>query len=326
MKGHEAAIAEILSVTKAGRVPHGWLFTGPEGIGKATLARRFAAYMLAGQGAKFELPENHPTLQRMNSGGHADFTVVKRTENDSGNLRDEILVDDVRRIEPMFRRTSAEGGWRVALVDEADRMNESAQNAILKILEEPPANALLLLTAAQPGRLLPTIRSRVRKVALAPLSETEVSAILAEEVPELTAEQRTDLAILSGGSPGRALALHQAEGAIACREFMNLAGSGNLKASLDFAERHGSKSAGESYAVLSRFIPEWLMEVAKAASNVNADPTAVRLGQSLGPTKSLALYDQIRELFAQSEGLNLDRKQTLLAALFALEEAQKKVA
>jgi DNA polymerase-3 subunit delta' len=315
--GHEAAAAELLAAWRSGRMPHGWLLYGPEGIGKATLARQFATWVLAGgEGESFSLPENHPTARRMAAGGHADFTLVTRSENDSGNLRDEIVVDDVRKIEPMFRRTAAEGGWRVVLVDEADRMNINAQNAILKILEEPPPKALLLLTAAQPGRLLPTIRSRVRRVSMGALPETKVAEILTQH----GIAEAKELAAFSCGAPGLALAIHAAEGLQSCREFVALALKGEVKARLDFAERHGRKGGEAAYAVLARYIPEWLQQVVKTSVGLADSPLR------LPPNKALALYDRAVELLRNAESLNLDKKQALLSLFFMLDEAQKAVA
>jgi DNA polymerase-3 subunit delta' len=324
--GHEAAEAALLAAVRSGRLHHGWLIAGPSGIGKATLAYRFARFLLAGaKGEGLAVNPSNPVAKRIAAGAHADLVVVERTQRDNGTLRDEIVVDDVRRIEPLFRRTSAEGGWRIVIIDEADRMNTAAQNAVLKILEEPPANALLLLTAEAPGRLLPTIRSRVRKLALQPLPRNHMETLLEKLLP---GEDHAVLAALAEGSPGRALALHQAEGVTIYRELLAILNSGQPRLMLDFSEKLGRKGGEEGYAVLARLLPDWLASVAKLAATgemsermAGEGEAAVRLAQSLGLERSLALWDKVRGLFAQADGLNLDRKQVLLSALFAVRGA-----
>ena len=152
-------------------MPHAVLMTGPRGIGKATLAYRFARFVLTHGATGRTAPDcrrmtslaGHPAdcgvFRRVASGGHADLLAVERAYDPRRRrLRSEIVVDDTREIAAFLRLTAAEGGWRVVIVDGADEMNRNAANALLKILEEPPRHALLLLVAHSPGRLLPTIR------------------------------------------------------------------------------------------------------------------------------------------------------------------------
>src|SRR5438034_4587944 len=198
--GHETAERELRRLEEAGRLPHALLLSGPRGIGKATLAFRFARFVLAsggGEGALGALfgeadatglaiePESG-TFRRVASGGHADLLTVERAYDPRRRrVRGEIIVENTREIGAFLRLTPAEGGWRVVIVDGADEMNRNAANALLKILEEPPRRALLLLVAHSPGRLLPTIRSRCRRFPLLPLPEATVAALLARYRPEL---------------------------------------------------------------------------------------------------------------------------------------------
>jgi DNA polymerase-3 subunit delta' len=222
--GHEAAEHALLAAYRSGRLPHAWMITGPRGIGKATLAYRFARFVLAGGIAgqtdllgdaptSLAIAEDDPVFRRVVSGGHADFLVIDRQmEDGKGGARTEIVVDDVRRIGRFLRLTAAEGGWRVVVVDDADDMNRNAANALLKVLEEPPANSLLLLVCHNPGRLPATIRSRCRRLALQPLDAADVDRLLASHAGDLSPGDRRILVSLAEGRPGRAIGLAAAGG------------------------------------------------------------------------------------------------------------------
>ena len=209
--GHEAAEQVLIDAAVSGRLAHAWLLTGPRGIGKATLAYRFARYLLA-QGERVEgaaahpislaLDPSNPVFRRIAAGGHADLRTVERTVNvRTGRMREEIVVDDVRGAGAFLRLTPAEGGWRVVIIDSADELNQSAANAVLKVLEEPPERAVLILVSQSPARLLATIRSRCRRLVLRPLAETEVAGLLEGPCPELSAEERGALAPALRGQP-----------------------------------------------------------------------------------------------------------------------------
>src|SRR6516162_2435225 len=177
--GHESAERELRRLVEAGRLPHAILLSGPRGIGKATLAFRFARFLLAkGDDAikaaaesGLAIDRESGVFHRVASGGHADLLTVERAYDPRRRrLRGEIVVEDAREITAFFRLTAAEQGWRIVVVDGAEEMNRSAANALLKVLEEPPRQALLLLVSHSPGRLLPTIRSRCRRFPLVPLA------------------------------------------------------------------------------------------------------------------------------------------------------------
>src|SRR3954469_18351888 len=216
--GQDAALAQAARAIRGGRPPQAWLICGPPGIGKATLAYRIARYLLAygatdRGAADLSVPAQDPAAMQVAAGSHPGLLSLKRGENKQGKLMTVLSVDEIRKLAGFFGMTSGAGGWRVAIVDTADEMNDNAANALLKLLEEPPGRAMLLLLSNTPGRLLPTIRSRCQRLELRPLDEPALNAALAKMLPDSDARERAQLARLSGGSIGAVLALAGGEGA-----------------------------------------------------------------------------------------------------------------
>src|SRR5882757_7360678 len=228
--GHAEAEQAFLEAYRGARMPHAWLVGGPRGIGKATLAYRMARFVFAypdpsvgavRDATSLALPPDNTAVRRVVARGHSDLLALERTEGDSGKLRTVIQVDDVRRTIGFFGSTAGEGGWRICIVDAADELNAAGANALLKILEEPPAKSLLLVVSHAPGRLLPTIRSRCRRLALRPLEPADVAHAVADALGRDGAESDIKAAALaSDGSVARALDLISGSG-LAVREKVN---------------------------------------------------------------------------------------------------------
>ncbi len=330
--GHEQAEKVLLDAYHSGRMHHGWLIIGPAGVGKMTLAYRLARFLLVSGNERptntLEISAAHPVFKRVAAGSHRDLMVIERSLNDRGTLRENILVDDVRKIEELFHLTSAEGGARVVIIDQADTMNTAAQNAILKLLEEPPANTFVLLAAESRGRLLPTLRSRVRTIVLQPLSAAVMHTLLNRFLAGDEAVNNDALVALSGGSIGKALHIHQSEVVPLYLELLSLledtSGQADAKV-LVYADKIAGRQSGESFAFLSRMIVSLLESTAKACAGAQvtlsyqAEESVIRaLGARLGLDKTLELWEKIRNLFVEAVSVNLDRKYVMMSVFFAL--------
>lgn len=338
--GHGAAETTLLDAWNSGRVAHAWMLCGPKGIGKATLAYRFARFALAGGGGGglfgdgpdgLAMDPDDPVFRRVAAGGHGDMMAVTISFDDKRKRwREEIVVDDVRALGPFMRLTASEGGWRVAVVDSADLMNINAANALLKVLEEPPDKALLLLVSHSPGRLLPTIRSRCRRLTMQALDEAQVAAFLDRFRPALEDDEVMALARLAEGSPGRALRLADAGGLALYGEMIEMLSAVD---GLDVAALHGLAdrmarvNARDAFATLMELLGQWLVAMVRAGASGTA-PKEIVAGEGAVVERLLGrasleqwteVWEKIGRLAADVERINLDRKQVVISAFNALE-------
>ncbi len=322
--GHEAAEATLIEAMRGGRMHHAWLITGPEGVGKATLAFRFARRLFAGipNEPTLALEPGHPVFRRVAAGSHADLLTVERGFDEKRKrTRSVIQAEDVRRISAFMSLTPAEGGWRVAIVDGAEEMNAASANALLKILEEPPVRAVLLLVSAAPGRLLPTIRSRCRKLSLAPLGDAAMSRLLAEYLPDLSEDARGRLATLAEGSPGRALLLAEAEGlalAALVDEVLGALPSLGPERAHSIADRLGRGEG--AFSTFMDLLRAAIAAAVREAVRGRADPEQARLA-ALHPLDAWsAVWQGLSQLQDETERFALDRRQAIIQGLALLSE------
>jgi DNA polymerase-3 subunit delta' len=221
--GHAAAAVTFTNAFASGRMHHGWLITGPEGIGKATLAYAMARFVLSAasertrDGPLSVTPDGVATRQ-VRALSHPGLLILRRPyDSKTKRFAASITIDEVRRLRTFLGHTAGEGQWRVVLVDTADGLNINAANALLKSLEEPPPQTLFLLLSSEPGRLLPTIRSRCRVLDLVPLGHEDlrravVQATAAGDIAPPGAQDWPRLETIAGGSVRRALVLSSSGG------------------------------------------------------------------------------------------------------------------
>jgi DNA polymerase-3 subunit delta' len=315
--GHAAAEREMLAAMQGGRMHHAWLIAGPSGVGKATLAYRFARRLLAGHGDGMALDPADPVFRRVAIGSHADLLTIEREYDEKKQrMRGEIVVDDARAISAFLRLTPAEGGWRVVVLDGAEHLNRNAANAVLKMLEEPPPCAVLLLTCAAPGRLLPTIRSRCRRLELQPLDATDMADALAAYLPAMSGTERARLAGLAAGSPGRALSLAQDRG-LALAEIAEevLAGVPGIRPlrAFEIAEKLGGR-AEDNFSPFMTLLRDGLSNTVRMA----ARGAPHRLLQLRPMAEWVDLWQSLGQIQDETERLNLDRRQALLSSIALL--------
>ena len=321
--GHESAERMLLDAIRLGRMHHAWLITGPEGIGKATLAFRFARRLLAGlgeasgEGCSLALDPAHPVFRRVISGGHADMKTIERVVDEkTKRLKRDIAVDDVRRINGFMALTPAEGGWRVAVVDGAEDLNQNSANALLKILEEPPSRAVLILVCAAPGRLPATIRSRCRQLRLSPLTDEVMARLLELYLPERSQDDRDRLLTLGEGSIGRALALADDDGiAVAAMVDRLLAALPDVPLSRghEVADALGRSETG--FHLFTDQLIAGIGAVVRDTVRGHADPEQQRLAALLPLEAWGELWQGLLRLQDETERFALDKRQALVACV-----------
>jgi len=323
--GHHAAEQTFLAAFRSGRIPHAWLIGGEAGIGKATLAYRIARFVLAHPDPRQEavksatslaLDPAHPTLRRIARNAHTDLLVLERVPGDTGKMRTVITVDQVRRLVSFFGSTAGEGGWRVCIVDSADELQHpQGANALLKMLEEPPPKSLFLLVSHAPGRLLPTIRSRCRRLDLKPLVEHDVMQAAAAALGANTDDPTiAKAAAAAGGSVARAIAMAGGPMLVLREEVAKLLkalpalDAGALHALGDQLDR-GDRSLFDLFVGAIR---DWL---SGRLDTLAHDPA--------GLARSAELWDRLNTSARDVAIYNLERKPMVFAIFGLLAEASR---
>lgn len=316
LQGQGGAEAAFEEARARGRLHHAWLLTGPEGVGKATFAYRAARRLLGAPPAPaygdLGSDPDHPVSRQVAARSHPDLLVLER-EGADGKPRKVIPVEDARRLSEFFSKSPASAPHRVAIIDAADDLNVNAANAILKTLEEPPPRGVLFMVSHSPGRLLPTIRSRCRRLAFHALELEEAAAFVSRRA-DVNPEEALRLARMSGGAPGRALSL-AASKAIAVddivRELLAELPRVDETRALSLAESFRGGEGAQAFALLFERLSDRVHAMA-----------ADRALQGIGPLDRWAqAWETLQRLPREVEALNLDRADALFAALSELRRA-----
>jgi DNA polymerase-3 subunit delta' len=318
-EGGEAAEQAFLDAMGRDRLHHAWLLTGPEGVGKATFAYRAARRLLGARPApEFGLlgaSPDDPVSRQVAARSHPDLLVLERDLGD-GKTRRNITVDEARGVAGFFANTPAAAPYRVAIIDAADDLNVNAANAVLKTLEEPPPRGVLFLVSHAPGRLLPTIRSRCRRLVFPGWSEGRVAAFAAEHTGVSEADANA-LAAMARGAPGRALVL-AAEGALdvdrTAYDLLRSLPAGDQAAQQALAESFRGTEGAKRFELLFERLSDQVrqMTVREAAQ-----------GQLAGLDRWGVAWERLQVLPAQVEGLNLDRAEAFWTVLNDLRQAAR---
>ncbi|PXW67668.1 DNA polymerase III delta prime subunit [Loktanella sp. PT4BL] len=341
--GQDKAQADFLDAFGAGRLHSGWLITGPRGVGKATLAWKIATFLLANPEVglfgdpTLAVDPDHPDARLIQSGAHPRLSLIRRPWDDkTKKLKTEITVDAVRSLKTFFQMSAADGGRRVVIVDAADELNRNAANAILKELEEPPANCTILLVAHQPSRLLPTIRSRCRELRCARLNAADLQSALAQAGHP--SEQSESLATLAGGSAGDAIRLLNHDGLALYAELIKTLERlprMDRPAALHLADACVGKAGEVRFGMTLDLIDLFLSRTARAGlmgePSAQGAPGEARLLARLAPDDRAArrwaqLQQDLTDRSRHGRAVNLDPAALILDMIFKIEETAQATA
>ena len=317
--GQDAALNEAEAAISSGRMHHAWMVSGPKGVGKASFAYRLARRLLGARAtdeAGLASDPDDPVCRRLEALSHPDFLLIRRPYNDkTGKLKGEIPVEEARRAPEFFSKSASGKGWRVCIVDSADELNVNSANALLKTLEEPPQRGLLILIVNTPGRLLPTIRSRCRRLILrAPSIEATTQWLMDRH--QMSADEAQRAAMLAQGAPGRALALAETDApALMATIDTALSGLPRLdRAAIAQIAASATRKGGEQ-------IKQITLDFLVADAQNRARALALETGGADRAGAWVEAADRLTRLARESETLYLDPKQTLYAAFGLMQDA-----
>ena len=337
--GQDKATATFLEAFNQGRLHHSWLITGPKGIGKATLAWNIARFLLASDedAGMFGAPAtdslhvavDNPVFRRVAALAEPGIFLCRRPWDDKKKrLKTAITVEEVRKLKSFFTLSAADGGWRIAIVDAADEMNTSAENALLKVLEEPPAKTVILLISHQPAKLLPTIRSRCRELRCDPLSPDALGKVMDQAgYPDGNTES---LNALSGGSAGESIDLLANDGLEIYQNILSLLATApriNRPRIIALGEKSAGKGSENRYDMTVRLLMLALSRIAlngaKGSSQSPIDgeaELAARLSSNPYQAREwAALVQEISSRIAHARAVNLDPAQVILDTFLSID-------
>lgn len=324
--GHEHEEKMLLDAWKNNSLHNSWLFCGIDGIGKATLAYRFARFLLSAddnnksQYASLDVGENSQVFKLVANNSHPDLKIIERDYTDTDRkkilkaIKDGeqlsgeelnglkksafIRVDDVRTINEFLSKKSSNDSWRVVIIDSIDDMNNASANAVLKILEEPPSKTVMLLISHNPNRLLPTIRSRCAKLNMGPLDENTVASLLRRYRSGLSEKEVKGLAKICSGSIGKAIvyADNDALESYDCLcKIIYAKSKFSISDLVAFCE--GAAGNENNYYLVQELILKFIAENIQSCSDIE---------------ELSVVWENTIKVFDETDRLNLDKKQALI--------------
>jgi DNA polymerase-3 subunit delta' len=337
--GDAAVEQTLLNAYRGGRMHHAWLICGPKGIGKATLAYRFARFVLAypdptsaevAAANDLSVSADHPASRKVAARAHPNLLTLQRGYNDERKRYfTELTVSEIRRTVSFFGSTSAEPGWRIAIVDPAEDMNASAANALLKILEEPPTRSLFLIVSNAPGQLVPTIRSRCRRLDVPPLPQVTIAAAIREAVAGPSGIEEAELGVasaLADGSLRRAILLSEEGGLEVYRDLARLLGRApelDVAALHAFADTVAGRGSDDAFEGFLDNLRAWLDRRVRGEKEPDEAPALSPAVQAARLETWAEVWENVRRSSTLAEALNLDRKQAVLSILMNLARATR---
>lgn len=320
--GHNTQISVFLSELNGARLHHGWLFTGPQGVGKASIAYALAKHALSAAAGPpvtrdaLYVPDDHPVGKLVDAHSHPDLVLLERLPKDPKAVRDldrrdwpgdlerarSITVDQVRALGSVFALKPSFSNRRIVIVDAIDDMERAGANALLKSLEEPPAGTIFLLISHAPGRLLPTIRSRCRTLRFNPLDECAMRQVVCGQLPNADEAEIDALILVGAGSPGRALGFAGLDIAAIDTALARLAHDGDATNAVrtELAQKLSLKSAQARYEAFLTRTPAFI-----------ANTAAKRSGPPLAA--AISAWEAARSLSESAVRQSLDPQMTVFA-------------
>ena len=357
--GHEKVEKTLLELWNNKRLAGSWLFCGPKGIGKATLAYRLARFILAqpekneislfGEEEKpvsLDIPNDDSVFKSVAQRTNPGLCVIECTlkedelksrqalldagkpldsETEKSRKRyDEIRITDIREAESFLHLTASANGWRVMIIDSADDMNTNAANALLKSLEEPPPKTVIILISHQPGKLLPTIRSRCRKIQLKPLENNDLNRVLKARIEDIPEQELHTLTLLSEGSLGKALSLYEQDGVSVFTQMISLlADFPKLPVTALYAFTEKTLKEKEVMKTAQALLIQWLGRVCVQSQTGEGEEIFLselsimkRIQNSVEPLRLMEITEEFQKAFADTD---LDQKQVFVNAFLKLQ-------
>ena len=305
--GQDRAVSQFTEAWATRKLHHAWLLAGPKGVGKASFAYVAARRVLAEAAGPplgspgLETANDHPIVKLVKAGSHPDMRQLERLVNEkTGNLNRNIKVEQIRELGEFLSLSAALSPWRVVIIDTVDDLETSGANALLKMLEEPPANTIFFLVSHAPGRLLPTIRSRCRRLEFSKLDDDAMTSVLETHAPDLKQAERQQIIAMSFGSAGRALAfadLGLAKLEDAALAILRQGDPTNARRS-DLASELAKKASADRYAAFLDLAPSLIAREARALEGASRE-------------RALDAYERARELAVIAPRLSLDPAATV---------------